>query len=113
MALELSRGRLMTLLETPASGKAGRGPRGLGLLMRRIVGLIDLDATLRLTAERHPYGVLALSAGAGGLAYLVVPRLASGLIIPLLLSEGRLLIHEMLLGWLRAGGTGHGPAGAA
>jgi uncharacterized membrane protein YqjE len=63
-----------------------------------------IGATLGPVAEKHPFGVLAAGAAAGSIACLALPRLASRLIIPVLWSEGRLLVQEMVHGRLKAAG---------
>ena len=82
-------------------------------LVSQLSGLRDVGATLKPLAERHPFGVLAAGLAAGGLAYWALPRLAVGLIVPVLWSEGRQVVHEMLHGWLRSNarrGRAGGPA---
>jgi hypothetical protein len=106
-ALELNRDRLATLLDEPKGGPAFPLQAGLKALAHRVTGVDDLSALLKLVATKHPFAVLALGAGAGSLAYLVVPRLAAGVVIPVLWSEGRLLLHELLVAWLKSGRNGH------
>ncbi|HUL63260.1 MAG TPA: hypothetical protein VLW55_01475 [Burkholderiaceae bacterium] len=67
-------------------------------------GVEALGATLAPVAEKHPFGVLAAGAAAGSIACLALPRLASRLIVPVLWSEGRLLVQEMVHGRLKAAG---------
>jgi hypothetical protein len=68
------------------------------------IGVEALGATLAPVAEKHPFGVLAAGAAAGSVACLTLPRLASRLIIPVLWSEGRLLLQELVHGRLRGAG---------
>jgi hypothetical protein len=105
-ALELNRGRLAALLDEPKNRPRFPLQAGLKALVHRVAGMDDLAALLRLSATKHPFAVLALSAGAGSLAYLVLPRLATGVIVPVLWSEGRLLLHELLVAWLKTGPNG-------
>ena len=105
-ALELNRGRLATLLDEPKAGPPFPLQAGLKALVHSVAGVDDLAAVLRLGATRHPFAMLALSAGAGSLAYLVLPRLAVGVVVPVLWSEGRLLLHELLVAWLKTGRNG-------
>jgi hypothetical protein len=70
-------------------------------LIRRVSGVHDVGDVLRPLAQRHPFGILAVGAAAGGLAYLALPRLAVGLVVPVLWSEGRQLAQQLLHGWLR------------
>jgi len=105
-ALELNRGRLAALLEEPKNGPPFPLKAGVKALVHRVAGVDDVVALLRLSATRHPFAVLALGAGAGSLAYLVLPRLAVGVVVPILWSEGRLLLHELLVAWLKTGRSG-------
>lgn len=102
MALELNRGRLTKVLDESArSGGPGSAAAGALALISHVGGLRDIGELLKPLAERHPFGVLAVGAAAGGLAYLALPRLAVGLVVPVLWSEGRQLVQELLHGWLR------------
>jgi len=67
-------------------------------------GLEALGATLSPVAEKHPFGVLAVGAAAGSIACIALPRLASRLIVPVLWSEGRVLVQELVHGRLKAAG---------
>jgi hypothetical protein len=67
-------------------------------------GLEALGATLSPVAEKHPFGVLAAGAAAGSIACIALPRLASRLIVPVLWSEGRVLVQELVHGRLKAAG---------
>jgi hypothetical protein len=102
-ALELNRLRLHE--ELAADDRSGRSrslPRGaLGLLMHGLAGA-NFRATLGPVAERHPFGVIAAGVAIGGLAYLALPRLATGLVVPILWSEGRQVAQDLLHGWLRS-----------
>lgn len=102
IALELNRDRLTAAMGAaePSSGP-GAAAAGALALISRVSGFRDIGDVLRPVAERHPFGILAVGAAAGGLAYLALPRLAVGLVVPVLWSEGRQLVHELLHGWLR------------
>jgi hypothetical protein len=104
-ALELNRGRLSEVLDESAGGTRPSPFGSLGVLIGTLAGVEDIEAKLRPLAERHPYGVLAAGVAAGGLACLVLPRLAVGLVIPVIWSEARQLVHEGLHAWLSAGGS--------
>jgi len=110
MALELNRRQLAELLAESRGGS--RSHSAIGLLMQRVAGIDDIESRLRSLAEKHPYGVLAAGAAAGGIARLILPRLAAALVVPVLWSEGRQVVHRMLHGWLRAAGTGRRAGGA-
>jgi hypothetical protein len=100
-ALELNRGRLRALLDNARRNDGS----GFSFLLSRLIGTQSGDETLRQTprpwAEKHPYGLLAAGAAAGGLACLALPRVAAGLVVPILWAEGRQLVQGMLHGWLR------------
>lgn len=105
-ALELNRGRLAELLHDAETGKRSSSPlpaSGLRLVFRGLAGAKDLNDSLQELAEQHPYRLLAAGAAVGGLAYFALPRLAAGLVVPILWSEGRQLVHEAVHGWLSAG----------
>lgn len=101
MALELNRGRLTEVIREAGPSGSGSAAAGALALIGRVSGFRDVGDVLRPLAERHPFGILAVGAAAGGLAYLALPRLAVGLVVPVLWSEGRQLVHELLHGWLR------------
>ena len=100
-ALELNRGRLDALLKSAQADNGG----AFTFLLSRLIGAQNVDQTVRETlrpwAEKHPYGLLAAGAAAGGLACLALPRVAAGLVVPILWAEGRQLVQGMLHGWLR------------
>jgi len=100
-ALELNRGRLDALLNNPQEDDRG----SFTFLLSRLIGTQSVDETVRETlrpwAEKHPYGLLAAGAAAGGLACLALPRVAADLMVPILWAEGRQLVQGMLHGWLR------------
>jgi hypothetical protein len=102
MALELNRGRLtQELRQSERPEGPGLAAAGALALISRVSGVRDIGDALRPLAERHPFGILAVGAAAGGLACLALPRLAVGLVVPVLWSEGRQRAHEFLHGWLR------------
>jgi len=103
-ALDLNRARLAESLDTGAQASPVSGFRkGAVSMLMRGLATKDLSATLKPFAKRHPFGMIAIGAAAGGLAYVALPRLAVGLVVPVLWSEGRRLAGELLRGWLRSG----------
>jgi len=103
-ALDLNRARLAEALDTAAQPGPSPGLRkGAVAMLMRGLATRDLSATLKPFAKRHPFGMIAIGAAAGGLAYVALPRLAVGLVVPVLWSEGRQLAGELLRGWLRSG----------
>jgi hypothetical protein len=84
-ALKSNRARLAALID-----------RSVGAARRNSVGL--LLRNLRPLAENHPY--CRLAAGAGGVAGVAPPRVATGLIVPILWSGGRQFVQGTLPGGL-------------
>jgi hypothetical protein len=93
-ALESNRARLAALID-----------RSVGAARRNSVGL--LLRKLRPLAEKHPYCRLAAGA-AGGVARVAVPRVATGLIVPILSSGGRQFVQGTLQGGLSRRRSGPG-----
>jgi hypothetical protein len=102
-ALELNRARLSK--EVAEAQVAGHSPfrhRGLlGVVVSEVIGR-DLREALAPYAERHPYGVIAASAAVGGIAYFAIPRIAVGLVVPVLMSGGRRFAGAWLRGRLHS-----------